>query len=61
LNLSANNVRYVTVFVVNPNDVDKVKEYIERNMDIITNTYRWLYYFTNTLVPEVIPCGKLSN
>jgi len=54
-------VRYVTVFVVNPNDVDKVKESIERNRDIITNTYRWLYYFTNTLVPEVIPCEKLSN
>jgi len=61
LYLSANNVRYVTVFVVNPNDVDKVKEFIERNMDIITNTYRWLYYFTDMLVPEVIPCGKTAQ
>ena len=61
LYLSANNVRYVTVFVVNPNDVDKVKEYIERNMGIITHAYRWLYYFTDTIVPEIIPCGELSD
>jgi hypothetical protein len=57
LRLIAKKVTYVAVLVINPNDVDKIRNNIAMNRGSILNNYRWLWYYVGTEGLKVEPCG----
>jgi len=56
LHLTAKEITYEAVFVVNPNDVVKVAKNIANSRGWIINTYRGLGNYAVTVEPKVKPC-----
>lgn len=50
--------KYVTIYVVNPNDVSKLQSFLENLKGSIHNTYRYIYYISGEIQYQILPCSS---